>query len=250
MVSSTTVTKRPKGRRWLQPLKPAASHAATLSDAEVVVRWLNDAPRASRDRVLGIYRSLESLHPGLSALQELEREADERIRAMKVPKPDAASAAFDAKYRHQYRTVEKQFSAINKTLASYSFHPGVGHIIISDMKGAGLVTNANKRTFRLPVGEWQLVEADAALALVRLYLIGELHKVHLCAKCGLRWHVAAKSHYRFCSAECRETYYTEAPDYQAQRKKIQQDYRDRQKRNKAAGAASTIARKGKGEHHV
>jgi hypothetical protein len=167
----------------------------------------------------------------------MDREADARIRAKKPSeiRPDAASAAFDAKYRRVWRKSDEQFKALNQTLRHYTFHPGISYTLITDMRGAGLVPEASKRRFRLIVGEWVLVEADAVLSLVRLYVRDELHRVQLCERCKTRWRVKAKSHYRFCSPECREAYYSESPDYDERRKKIQQDYRDRQKRNKAAG---------------
>jgi hypothetical protein len=207
-----------------------------MSDAQVAARWLNESHQASHDRVLGIYNELESLRSGFVALQAL-RDTSPAIRALrdKTPaleiKPDAA---WSARYRREHQRLEKKTNALNKTLRRYAFRPGVGYTVITDMRGAGLVPDANKRT-RLIVGEWELVEADAVLSLVRLYLRDELHRVQLCEMCKKRWRVKAKKHYRFCSSECREAYYSQAPDYDERRKQIQQNYRDRKKRNLAAG---------------
>jgi hypothetical protein len=211
-----------------------------MSDAQIVVRWLNEAQRAERAHVLSLHNELESLASGLSALQKMEATGPV-MRALKGEiarselKPDAA---YTAKYRRAFRKLKKQMKTLNETLRRrYAFHPGIGYTIITDMRGAGLVSDADKRAFRLIVGEWELVEADVALSLVRLYLRGELERVRLCERCKRRWVDRAKSHYRFCSDECRESYYTESDDYYDRKADNQRNYRERKKLAEARGVS-------------
>ena len=234
MMRSTAVTKR-SAHRWHQPVmrpaRPAESHQVTLSDAEVVVRWLNGSQRRT---LLAIREKLMELSKGLADLQRTH-DSSPVFLALKsgvAPSPDAN---WTAKYRREYQRIQKQMITLNKTLSRYVFRPGIGYTVISNMRGAGLLPDAGRQKFRLIVGEWKLVEADAVLSLIRLYLVGELDRVQLCKMCKKRWLVQAKSHYRFCSSECRQAYYSKAAGYAERRKKIQQDYRDRMKRNRGYG---------------
>jgi hypothetical protein len=69
-------------------------------------------------------------------------------------------------------------------------------------------------------------ESEAATALARLFARDELHTVHLCDNCRAKWHIAPRSIDRFCSKECRESWYTKSPNYAAKRREIQKRYRD------------------------
>jgi hypothetical protein len=201
-----------------------------MADAEVVVRWLNGSQGGSRDRVLAIHRELEALRSGHLQLQQVR----ERLLAIVTSRGRKRRAALDAQYQREYRQLEQQTTRLNKTLTRYVFRPGVGYVVSTDRRSAGLVPDTDKRGFRLEVGEWELVETDAALSLVRLYLTGELDRVQLCEMCKKRWRVRAKSHYRFCSAQCRESYYVHSPGYHERKKENQSEYRKRIKQREAA----------------
>jgi hypothetical protein len=77
----------------------------------------------------------------------------------------------------------------------------------------------------MTIHNWPISEADAALALVRLDLTGELAKVALCRMCKARWVVVSKSSYQFCSRQCREGFYTTSPDYHDRKAANQKRYR-------------------------
>lgn len=203
-----------------------------MSDAAVSVQWLNYAKAGERKRIVNLREELERLNRDLVAYQDLH---DASPVLKNVSADTAQRTEYTAEIRHKYRQLQLRVNRLNKFLTRYKFHPGVGAVLITESRSAGLEPFTTKGGFRLIVGEWELVEADAALSLVRLYLTGELGRVQLCEMCKKRWRVKSKSHYRFCSGECRETYYTTATDYQERRKKIQQDYRDRKKRNKNLG---------------
>jgi hypothetical protein len=247
MSRSTTVTKQ-KGRRLIQPVALPETETSVrqvaLSDAVVAVEWINRTKGIERKRILDLRGEIERFDKELAKRHELNDAAPTMMKA-----PLEERRAYTLNVRRLSAMLRKRHARINRTLTRYRFSPGLGVELITKTRQAGLTPFAGKRETRVNINGCELVEADAALALVRLYLIGELHKVHLCDKCGLRWHVAAKSHYKFCSGECREAYYTEAPDYQERRKQIQQTHRDKVKLAKAARAAFTIARKGKGELH-
>jgi hypothetical protein len=231
------VTNQKPKRRWLQSVtqarKPDEARLEMMGDAEVVARWLNDSRGACRRRILAIHAELETLRSAYARLQEFRATSP----ALKTKAPPMAekldAAAWTAKYRRDFEQLQDQTNRLNKILAHYAFRPGVGYTVITDMRGAGLVPDANKGSFRLRVGEFELVEGDAALALVRLYLKGELGRVQLCEMCKKRWRVKAKSHYRFCSDDCRESYYAKAPDYHSRKAATQRRYRENQKRRDA-----------------
>ena len=75
------------------------------------------------------------------------------------------------------------------------------------------------------------------MALMRLAEIGDLHKVCMCEVCKASWLFAAKSNYRFCSAQCREAFYAKAPEYHSRKAANQRNYRERLKRREAARPA-------------
>ena len=105
-----------------------------------------------------------------------------------------------------------------------------------------MVPDSNKRWFQMKINAWTISEADVVLALVRLDLSGEVHKVRLCEMCKDRWRVAEKSNYRFCSAQCREAFYVSQPGYDEQKAKNQRKYRTNLKK---IHAAQDAARKGR-----
>jgi hypothetical protein len=234
MTTRTTVTSHTaKARRLIQPLmRPAKtkdSKKLTLSDAEVVVLWLNGPKGAERDRVLGFRKELGAISSGFAHLLETHATSPAWI-ALKTKAPSSPDPDWTAKYRAELEQLQKRTDTLNKRLSCYAFHPGIGATVITETRNGGLVPDADKRSLKLRVGEFELVEADAALALVRLYLVGELHRVQLCEMCKKDWRVKAKSHYRFCSGECRESYYAKSPDYNERKAKSQARYRQRLKK--------------------
>jgi hypothetical protein len=136
-------------------------------------------------------------------------------------------ASLAADYKKMYRRLGRQQREINEALSRYIFRPTLTYEIITDTRGQGLIPD--QRGFRMQVGESTLLEADVVISLVRLYRADELFRVRLCIMCKKRWLVASKSHYQFCSGECREAYYTNSPDYNERRAKIQREYRKRLK---------------------
>jgi hypothetical protein len=216
----------------MQAETSSQTRQATMSDAVVSVQWLNHAKGSERERIANLREELERLGRDLVAYRELH-DASPVFKT--VPSDMAQRTEYTAQIRHKYRQLQLRVTRLNNFLTRYKFHPGVGAVLITESRSAGLVPFVTKRGLRLRVGELGLVEADAALSLVRLYLTGELGRVQLCEMCKERWRVKSKSHYRFCSGECREGYYTKSRGYKERRKKIQQEYRDRKKRNKMLG---------------
>ena len=200
------------------------------------MRWLNEARGSAHAHVLEIRKQLEDFHAGLARFREVDAKNPVTVALLTKTRP-VPDAAYTAKYQREYRRLEKEITAINKALKRYAFRPAIGYVITSDARGGGLVPDVDKRTFKLSFGDWELVGADAALALVRLFLKGELQRVQLCEMCKQRWVDRAKSHYKFCSGECREGYYAEAPGYAKRKADNQARYREHKKRAEVAGLA-------------
>jgi hypothetical protein len=244
-----------------------------LSDAAVTVQWLNaakEAPRAaSYERVALIRQQLEELRTKRTKLKEFGpdpeewdaacREMKEQRERVKARKPGHAVRFPGDRNRDtpegekQYLELNQQINmladSLNESLSRYAFRPQVvyarlpGSItVLQNIWAGGMVPDNNKRWFQVKVNGSIISEADAALALVRLDLTGEMHKVRLCEKCKDRWLVAEKSNYRFCSGQCREAFYVSQPGYDERKAKNQSKYRANLKKMHAAQEAA-FARK-------
>jgi hypothetical protein len=245
------------------------------SDAAIAVAWLNAALDANKkmsySRVTGVREQLEKLQrmreqvvqrfgPESEAWNAALRRYEQNRAALKsafrrrekppifssLPFPaDRRSTPRAAKdYNKLIRAIERSTDALNQVLAQYSFRPQVAYfrpwsgasVLQHDWAG-GMFPDVDKRWFKIQIGDSTISEGDAVLALVRLHLANEGHKVTLCEECRKRWRVVAKSHYRFCSDRCRGNYYAKSPDYHDRKAKNQARYRANNKRARAAGLA-------------
>jgi hypothetical protein len=207
-----------------------------MSDASVVARWLNESKGTAREKVRALREELQQIRDGTS---DLQRKLEELRRRLLVGE-NSKLPALDAQYRSTVRQLEKRHAIVNRALARYKFRPRISYTIINDMRAAGLSPDPKKRGFRLHVGEWRLTEPNAVLSMIRLYLSGEWSRLRLCDYCKERWLVAAKSHYRFCGQECRESYYAKSEGFSDRRAEIQRKYRARLKKREAARAAKGL----------
>jgi hypothetical protein len=82
----------------------------------------------------------------------------------------------------------------------------------------------------LQAPSYTVCEGDAVLAALRLAERSLLNRVRLCERCSVKWIFAKHKNYKFCGAECRETYYTSTPEYRESKKRQMREYRDRQRR--------------------
>lgn len=228
MSAPTAVTNSARFlRRATQAVLPLASKAKIkpilLADAEVLVRWLNATRHlgAECSRISDLYSQLAELRSGHTRLQKLLKGL--RAGVGKRARPRLTPA--QAEYEREYRNLESKTEKVNQTLARYVFRPAVGYTVITETRSGGLTPDVAEWMFRSTVGEWELLEADAAMSAVRLYLSGELARVHLCDFCRSEWHVRAKSHYRYHSEECRNSAYAQSPQYLARKRANQKRYR-------------------------
>ena len=73
----------------------------------------------------------------------------------------------------------------------------------------------------------EVCEGDAVLAALRLAERSLLSRVRLCERCAETWLFAKHKNYKFCGANCRQTYYTGTPEYRESKKRQMREYRDR-----------------------
>jgi hypothetical protein len=247
----------------------ARQRARTIrSDAAVAVTWLNEAHDArampSYQRVASIREDLEKLRSKREEVREtfgpnraawdatVERHQNNRARLLSAkrsgePLPRDLGTTFppdrrhtretEVKYDESLRGIEQLASSLNARLTKYKFHPEVAYAyrlpgsfsVMQNLWAGGMVPDVKGQWFQTKLNGWTISEGDAALSLVRLDLSGELHKVALCGMCKKRWRVAAKSHYKFCSRDCREAYYAMSPDYLSRKRENQREFRKREK---------------------
>lgn len=229
----------------------------SLSDATVVAHWLNVAKalkaRASYRRVRNIWEQLGELRSVRLKLKEFGpdpeewmaaiREHEKKKELLRAGKISQAKSTFPGDRNMDNPDGEKLYQelnlkisslpqALNKQLHRYVFRPRVDYVRLpgsipglQDIWAGGMAPDHRGGWFETKIGGRPVSEADAALALVRLDLSGELHKVDLCKMCKERWFVASKVNYRFCSGKCREQFYTEDPGYLIRKAANQQKYR-------------------------
>jgi len=195
----------------------------SLSDAGVVAQYLNDAKqakaRASYDKVRRIHGQLAELRETRLKLHDESHFPGDRITDAKL-------------YEETLRKAHDLARSLNEQLRRYVFRPQVSYgllpgsmSILQALWAGGMVPD--RKGFETAISGCPVSEADAALALVRLDLNGDLTKLGLCEMCQERWRVASKRSYRFCSKECREGFYTKAPDYHERKARTQREYRKR-----------------------
>jgi hypothetical protein len=141
------------------------------------------------------------------------------------------TAQEQARFAELTEQIKKTGRSVNEALRKYKFHPQVAYVrrpgdvsVLQNVWAGEMVPT--RRWFEVRINGSVISEPYAVLALVRLDLTGELHKVRLCEMCRLRWRVVAKSHYRFCSDKCREEFYANQPDYHQRKRRNQQRYRE------------------------
>ena len=131
------------------------------------------------------------------------------------------------------RQLEQRHRTLNELLSRYAFRPRVTHRVFRGEWVFGMVPDEKRQWFTMRIGTETTSEADAVMSLLRLASTGDLSKICRCRTCRDRWMFKAKRNYQFCSAECRETFYANAPDYHDRKAKNQREYRQRLKRAKA-----------------
>lgn len=132
------------------------------------------------------------------------------------------------------RRLQDRHVALNLQLSKYVFRPRATYVIAGRSWIFGMVPDENKKWFKVDSGDEVLSEADAVLCLVRLAESGDLARVRRCEMCKDKWLFAAKRNHRFCSDDCRESFYAVSPDYHGRKATNQQKYRERLKRINAA----------------
>lgn len=228
----------------------------SLSDAAVTAAWLNAAkqvkPHASYNRVLHIHQQLGELRdarlglrdfgPGPEKWDAAVRELEKKRKLLKAGKISHFEAHFPSDcnrdtpegerlYLELSRKADDLARALNKQLHRYIFRPQVayarlpGSISVLQNVWAGGMAPDRRTGLETTVNGWPVSEADAALALVRLDLSGDLAKIVLCEMCHERWLVVWKKSYRFCSKKCREESYTQLPDYHERKARTQRERR-------------------------
>lgn len=244
---------------------------AIRSDAAVAVTWLNAArdsrAMSSYRRVVSIREDLEELRlkregvretfgpdPEVEAAAVRQHEKNKALLRAAVERGDkpplGLATTFPAdrwpgaekEYGKSLRQIGRLADYLNARLLKYKFHPAVAYArnrlsVAQNLWAGGMVPDVKGRWFQTKLNGWTISEGDAVLSLVRLDLSGELHKVTLCGMCKKRWRVAAKSHYKFCSPECRIAYYAKSPDYHSRKAATQRTYRENKKLSEAAGLA-------------
>jgi hypothetical protein len=247
MATPTTVTgRKEKSSRTAADSQPIPRQSppsereprqVSRGDADKVVQWLNASKgTASHERVVAIRQELETLpsefatHAGAyvhSFPGHLLYGEPPRERRRGWPKE---------KLRVQ-RQLGNRHAALNKALEKYVFRPRATCVIFGGRWIFGMVPDENKRWFQMTIGQETISEADAVISLVRLAETGDLRKLRLCEMCKERWRVAAKRNYRFCSDQCREDFYANAPDYHSRKAANQRKYRENLKRKLALQGA-------------
>jgi hypothetical protein len=240
MATRRVVTKRriPKGNRSprtaldSQPLSQWTSQSEqklertkenrrySLTDAEAAVEWLNNAKGASYRRVAALRQELESLPVAWS-----EHSSVPPWR--RLPKREGGNSRDE--FDKEHRELAERHDALNNALSEYVFRPRVTHLVFRGTWHFGMVPDQKKRWFQIKITERTISEADVVMSLVRLASTWEIGKVHLCEMCKQRWHVAAKRNYKFCSEECRISFYKTAPEYHQTKAATQRRYRARLK---------------------
>lgn len=209
--------------------------ALNLTDARVVVEWLNAAKKAKAigyERVVSIRRQLDALRALCIKLTQYDRRKLKELgREVRFPADRKTS-----------RQAKRLHSLVNEKLSRYAHRPCVTYFVAGGVWRGETVPIDNARWFETKIGQSTVNEADAVLRLVRLDLMGELSKVRLCENCQARWRVAAKSNYKYCSPECRERFYERDPGYHPKKAATQREYRKRLKLRDAL--AKVQARKG------
>ena len=181
-------------------------------------------PSRSRDRSL-------ALTPEIKA----------KIEAGEI-KLTKGQAALKAKYEQemQYLRLREHFrhrhNQFNKILADYNtFRPAMAYEFERDEWRCCILPSDVQREFQIKVRDQngitvRIRESDVVLALARLAADHQLSSVRLCAQCQKVWRVARREMDRFCTDKCRDAHRRSTPKYRECKKKIQRDYRARERR--------------------
>jgi len=238
-MGSTVVTRK----SGLQPY----SQRYPLQDAKVVVGWMNAATLAT----LPSYKNFLSFKKRLEAFTEAtglyDKAHDKLVYGPR--RPEHESKAMATALRGQWFKLERQHKELNRRIAAYTFHPYVQFTPLTSSWRSGMMPETREEWFCAQIDGQLISEADAVMALVRLYVTDNLKLVILCEGCKTRWRVRGKSHFKFCGPKCRKQFYARAPGYHANRVAIQQRYRNNLKKKieneRAAAAAKAKKSRGK-----
>ena len=210
--SAVTKKREPRFRTYqawaVEPTQPR-QRLALQNDAEIVAFALNAFKGTAA------YKHLTVL---LRDLRNLQAETSESAELRRIKK-------------------------INRGLTQYVFHPCVTRRAAGAKRFGVIALSSDSSFIPAPANYLAATEADAALSLVRLHVMGDLEKVRLCEVCRERWLAASHSNYRFCSKDCREKFYESQPDYLQRKARNQHQYRMVEKARQAA-ARQAAALKG------
>jgi hypothetical protein len=197
------------------------------------VRWLNASKgNASHERVVLIRRELDDLRSEFVAQARVYHHVSGGIIRLGEALDDVGN--WPKEKLQVQRQLHDRHVELNRALGKYVFRPRATYVIANGGWIFGMVPDENRRSFQMKIGDETISEADAVLSLVRLAESGDLGKIRLCEMCKEVWLFAAKRNYRFCSNQCRESFYARSPDYHNRKAVNQQKYRERLKRSKAA----------------
>jgi hypothetical protein len=192
------------------------------SDGQELVTWLNAASKTrSRDRVEWI----------IDELNDLKRDFKSKAASLLRPGPKRPVTQKEQEIRNEntkvYRSLAIRHEALNRALFRYVFQPKATWVWANSNWLLGLCARELGKEFFVRQGHRTYGEGDAVMSVLRLSDKGFLAKICLCTTCKQQWLYAAKSHYRFCSDECRQEFYKASPDYLPRKAEIQRSYRDR-----------------------
>jgi hypothetical protein len=201
------------------------------------VQWLNASKgTASHERVALIRRELEDLPSEFATHAGAYMHRSGGVLRLGEP-PRGKRRDWPKEKLKVQQHLDDRHVALNEALEKYVFRPRATYIISGRAWMFGMVPDENMNWFKMYFGNETTSEADAVMSLVRLAETGDLGKVRLCETCKERWRFAAKRNYRFCSDQCRESFYAKSPDYHSRKAANQRKYRVNLKRIQSAQGA-------------
>jgi len=204
--------------------------SVSYSDALQAVEWLNAAKGTpAYRRVLKVRTELYELAIMLDTLgQQWQSRRVKRQLTKQEIEHEQEGARLEICFRERHRTLVR-------TVAKYTSVPFLDfHIPTAAWRFDMVPKLRSGPTTEIEDGNnvVQITESSAIGALLRLATKRELFKVRLCENCGERWRVSERQLDRFCSDECRESFYKKSPKFKDRKARNQQRYRENLKRRK------------------
>src|SRR5450755_1434577 len=173
-------------------------------DGDDLAKWLNAASGTkSFDRIKAI----------MCEVRDLKAAFQSNAGRFLMPGPVHPATQEQRNLRDENakisRALDVRLGALDKALTRYVFRPRAYwywadrewllNLYADELRNEFFVQPDNRTR--------QYGEADAVMSILRLTAKGHLDKIRLCPTCKKHWRYAAKSHYKFCSAECRGQFY-------------------------------------------